>query len=47
MTVRDAHEVEARIRGAIIQAKKEVKEVRVHMHALEDGQNVKGNGGPC
>jgi cation diffusion facilitator family transporter len=38
MTVLDAHEVEKRVRDAIMENRSEVKEVRVHLHAVEDGQ---------
>lgn len=49
MTVREAHHVEDRIRNAITSKRSEVREVRIHLHALEDGQFPKktnGNG-PC
>lgn len=49
MTVREAHHVEDRIRQAIMSKRSEVREVRVHLHALEDGQfprKTNGNG-PC
>ncbi|CAE6444814.1 unnamed protein product [Rhizoctonia solani] len=44
MTVLDAHQVEKRVRDAIMESKSEVKEVRVHLHAVEDGQSTNGNG---
>ncbi|CAE6416309.1 unnamed protein product [Rhizoctonia solani] len=44
MTVLDAHEVERRVRDAIMEGKSEVKEVRVHLHAVEEGQSTNGNG---
>ncbi|CUA66595.1 Metal tolerance protein 2 [Rhizoctonia solani] len=44
MTVLDAHEVEKRVRGAIMEGRSEVKEVRVHLHAVEKGQSTDGNG---
>ncbi|KAB5590744.1 Iron ion transporter [Ceratobasidium theobromae] len=43
MTVLDAHEVEKRVRDAIMESRTEVKEVRVHLHAVEEGQDA-GNG---
>ncbi|CAE6365516.1 unnamed protein product [Rhizoctonia solani] len=43
MTVLDAHDVEKRVRDAIMQGRSEVKEVRVHLHAVEEGQSVNGN----
>ncbi|KAG8722183.1 hypothetical protein FRC08_005932 [Ceratobasidium sp. 394] len=49
MTVSDAHEVERRVRDAIMESRSEVKEVRVHLHAVEEGQESgDGTGGfPC
>ncbi|KAG8892382.1 hypothetical protein FRB99_002740 [Tulasnella sp. 403] len=49
MTMREAHHVEARIRDAIMENRKEVREVRVHLHALEDGQTTrqKNDNKPC
>lgn len=46
MTVLDAHEVERRVRDAIMESRSEVKEVRVHLHAIgkgEEGGNDDGN----
>ena len=51
MTVSDAHEVERRVRDAIMESRSEVKEVRVHLHAVEKGEESgNGNGNdnlPC
>ncbi|QRV94296.1 mitochondrial metal transporter 2 [Ceratobasidium sp. AG-Ba] len=49
MTVSDEHGVEAQIRDAIMESRSEVKEVRVHLHAVEEGQaSGDGTGGfPC
>ncbi|CAE6476113.1 unnamed protein product [Rhizoctonia solani] len=44
MTVLDAHEVEKRVRDAIMEGRSEVKEVRVHLHAVEEGQSTDENG---
>ncbi|CAE7097862.1 unnamed protein product [Rhizoctonia solani] len=44
MTVLDAHEVEKRVRDAIMEGRSEVKEVRVHLHAVENGQSTDENG---
>ncbi|CAE6374969.1 unnamed protein product [Rhizoctonia solani] len=44
MTVLDAHGVEKRVRDAIMEGRSEVKEVRVHLHAVEEGQSVDANG---
>lgn len=37
MKMRDAHKVERRIRDQIMSAKKEVREVRIHLHAIDGG----------
>ncbi|KAG9014484.1 hypothetical protein FRB95_007166 [Tulasnella sp. JGI-2019a] len=40
MTMHDAHSVEKRIRDRIMSAKKEVREVRIHLHAVEEGEET-------
>lgn len=40
MSVRDSHEVEQRVREAIMQARKEVREVKFHVHGQEEGERV-------
>jgi hypothetical protein len=42
MTVRDSHAVESRVRDAIISARREVREVKIHVHGQGQGeQDVK------
>ncbi|KAL7422625.1 mitochondrial metal transporter [Cryptotrichosporon argae] len=36
MTVRDSHAVEQRVRDAVMLARKEVREVKIHVHAADD-----------
>lgn len=36
MTVRDSHAVEQRVRTAVMAARREVREVKVHVHGQED-----------
>lgn len=35
MTVRDSHSVEQRVRDAVMSARREVREVKVHVHGEE------------
>ncbi|OCF33617.1 mitochondrial protein with role in iron accumulation [Kwoniella heveanensis CBS 569] len=47
MTVRDSHAVEQRVREAIMEARREVREVKIHVHGEEDvvlAKNSNGNG---
>ncbi|EJU04066.1 hypothetical protein DACRYDRAFT_20730 [Dacryopinax primogenitus] len=52
MTMREAHEVERCIRETLMHDRKEIKEVRVHLHvepheAAKEKAEEKGNGHPC
>lgn len=38
MSVRDSHEVEQRVREAVMLARKEVREVKIHVHGQEEGE---------
>jgi hypothetical protein len=43
MTVRDSHAVEWRVRDAIIKARREVREVKIHVHGQgeDEGDTMK------
>ncbi|ORY35865.1 cation efflux family-domain-containing protein [Naematelia encephala] len=41
MTVRQSHEVESRVRDAVMRERREVREVKIHVHALEEEEEVK------
>ena len=47
MTMREAHVVEDLIRSTIKSSKKEVREVRVHLHAVENGKKGGNGDAPC
>lgn len=38
MTVRDSHSIELAVRERVMAQRKEVRELKVHMHALEEGE---------
>ena len=40
MTVRESHAVEQRVREAVMSARKEVREVKIHVHGQEVGDAV-------
>jgi hypothetical protein len=40
MTVRESHAVEFKVREAVMSARKEVREVKIHVHGLEAGEAV-------
>ncbi|WWD08503.1 hypothetical protein V865_006615 [Kwoniella europaea PYCC6329] len=43
MTVRDSHAVEQKVREAIMRARREVREVKIHVHGKEDGEMITAN----
>ncbi|OCF58430.1 mitochondrial protein with role in iron accumulation [Kwoniella mangroviensis CBS 10435] len=43
MTVRDSHAVEQKVREAIMRARREVREVKIHVHGKEDGETITVN----
>ncbi|WVR08473.1 hypothetical protein IAU60_005528 [Kwoniella sp. DSM 27419] len=49
MTVRDSHAVEQRVRDAIMSARKEVREVKIHVHSNDGDEPTPGSrrGGPA
>lgn len=40
MTVRDSHSIELAVRERVMSARREVRELKVHMHALEEGEEL-------
>ena len=44
MTVRESHAVEQRVRDAVIRARREVREVKIHVHGQEDSEMASGGG---
>ena len=38
MTVRDSHAVEQRVRERVMSARREVREVKIHVHGQEEGE---------
>lgn len=40
MTMYNAHKVEKMIRDRIMSVKREVREVRIHLHAVEEGSGA-------
>lgn len=40
MTVRDSHAVEQRVRDAILQARRDIREVKIHVHGQEQGEDL-------
>lgn len=40
MSVRDSHTVEQRVREVVMSARKEVREVKIHVHGQEEGEAV-------
>jgi hypothetical protein len=42
MTVRDSHAVEWRVRDAIIKARREVREVKIHVHGEGEDEEALG-----
>jgi len=40
MTVRDSHAVERRVRDVVMSARREVREVKIHVHGQEEGEAV-------
>jgi len=40
MTVRDSHAVEWRVRDAIIKARREVREVKIHVHGQGEDEGA-------
>jgi divalent metal cation (Fe/Co/Zn/Cd) transporter len=38
MTVRESHAVEQRVREAVMSARKEIREVKIHVHGQEAGE---------
>jgi hypothetical protein len=45
MTVQDSHAVEWRVRDAIISARREVKEVKIHVHGQTEEEGLAGQSG--
>lgn len=45
MTVRDSHAVESRVRDAIISARREVREVKIHVHGQGEDESSQGGKG--
>lgn len=43
MSVHDSHSIEVDVREAVMLARKEVREVRVHVHGLSPGEDVPSN----
>lgn len=42
MSVRDSHQVESFVRETVMKARREVRELKIHVHALEDGEKPAG-----
>jgi len=42
MTVRESHAVEQRVREAVMSARKEIREVKIHVHGQEAGEGRVG-----
>jgi len=40
MTVHSSHAVELRVREAIIKARRDIREVKIHVHGVQDGEVV-------
>lgn len=40
MTVRESHAVEQRVREEVMSARREVREVKIHVHGQEEGEAV-------
>jgi divalent metal cation (Fe/Co/Zn/Cd) transporter len=38
MSVREAHDVESSVREAVMTARREVRELKVHVHSYEEGE---------
>lgn len=41
MTVSSSHAVELRVREAIIRARRDIREVKIHVHGVEEGEDVR------
>lgn len=40
LTVRESHEVESRVRELVMARRREVRELKIHIHALEEGEDL-------
>lgn len=38
MSVRDSHDIESRVREAIMSNRRDAREVKIHIHGVEDGE---------